>query len=620
MNAAIIHCDGAEWPQSSGPKPTEAKFIRLVERGRKPNVVIESIGPKIYERLGGLHRDLLRVAAFIYLGDRTVNRGKVDVFGERWHRDLHFIIPVSDPATWQRQDIVDTLTEAASFASDDNYSFSFVQEKDPPQEQDFLPADFWGKAMPDTISLFSGGMDSLAGVVWDVVQNGKKPLLVSHYPSVRHRARQKLLATQLSGAGLGWSFPQARAQASLKDRHLDLENTQRARAMLYLTLGFVVASKLKIKQLRMYENGVVALNLPVTGQSVSSTLTRTSHPRFLNAFQDFANRLLAANVEISNPFLCLTRTQIVERLKNCNGSRFIPASTSCAHIYMMDNAHPHCGLCSQCLDRQIALINHQFLDQDTAYRFDPFVDDPTIFPEQTFGKALSMGYFGTHLRIGSLNEPAFYQEFVEVYDALHYMPMPFDRAEKAVYELFQRQSKDVERAFKAMRAKHDNQLLRGKLPKDCLLRTVGAGLHLEPPVKLAADRLSQIADDGLHATFRNRKPKNEIEVQDALEGIFIPLKERIEREFPVYCVLHLKGVRPDFSNGQALAIEVKYIYEKNRTPQKIVEEMGADISHYKGKVGGVLFVVYDPEKKIVDSERFREECLKHPNVYLKLIQ
>jgi hypothetical protein len=79
-------------------------------------------------------------------------------------------------------------------------------------------------------------------------------------------------------------------------------------------------------------------------------------------------------------------------------------------------------------------------------------------------------------------------------------------------------------------------------------------------------------------------------------------------------------VRPDFSNGQALAIEVKYIYGKNRTPQKIVEEMGADISHYKGKVGGVLFVVYDPEKKIVDSERFREECLKHPNVNLKLIQ
>jgi hypothetical protein len=370
----------------------------------------------------------------------------------------------------------------------------------------------------------------------------------------------------------------------------------------------------------MYENGVVALNLPVTGQSVSSTLTRTSHPRFLNAFQDFANRLLEENVEISNPFLCLTRTQIVERLKHCNGMRFIPASTSCAHIYMMDNAHPHCGLCSQCLDRQIALINHQFLDQDTAYRFDPFVDDPTIFPEQTFGKALSMGYFGTHLRIGSLSEPAFYQEFVDVYDALHYMPIPFDRAEKAVYDLFQRQSRDVERAFKAMRAKHDNQLLRGKLPKDCLLRTVGAGLHLEPPVKLATDRLSQIADDGLHATFRNRKPKNEIEVQDALEGIFIPLKERIEREFPVYCVLHLKGVRPDFSNGQALAIEVKYIYGKNRTPQRIIEEMGADISHYKDKVGGLLFVVYDSEKKIVDSERFREECLKHPNVYLKLIQ
>jgi 7-cyano-7-deazaguanine synthase in queuosine biosynthesis len=620
MNAARILCDGAEWPNSTGSVSDDARCIRLAERGRKANVVIESIGPKIYECLGGLHRDLLRVAAFIYLGDRTVSRGKVDVFGERWHRSLHYVIPVSDPTTWQRQDIMDALTETASFASDDNYSFTFVQEKDAPHEPDFLPVNFWGDAIPDTVSLFSGGMDSLAGAVWDVVKNGRKPLLVSHYPSVRHRARQKLLAKQLSKAGLGWSYPHARAQASLKERHLDLENTQRARAILYLTLGFVVAAKLGIRQLRMYENGVVALNLPVTGQSVSSTMTRTSHPRFLKAFQDFANLLLGANVEITNPFLCCTRTQVVERLKNCGGMKFIPLSTSCAHVYMMDNAHPHCGLCSQCLDRQVALINHQFIDKDTPYRFDPFVDDPSIFPEQTYGKALSMGYFGTNLRIGSLNEPAFYQEFVDVYDALPYMPMSFDQAESAVYELFQRQSRDVERAFKAIRAKHDNRLLRGNLPKDCLLRTVGAGLHLEPPVSLAAGRLAQFAEDGLHATFRKHKPKNETEVQDALEGIFIPLKDRIEREFPVYCVLHLKGVRPDFSNGQALAIEVKYIYGKNRTPQKIAEEMDADISHYKGKVGGVLFIVYDPEKKIVDSERFTEECLKHNSVYLKLIR
>jgi hypothetical protein len=401
---------------------------------------------------------------------------------------------------------------------------------------------------------------------------------------------------------------------------MDIEHTQRARAILYLTLGFVVAAKLKICQLRMYENGIVALNLPVTGQNVSSTMTRTSHPRFLKAFERFANLLLGTSIEITNPFLFLTRTQVVDRLKHCNGMRFIPASTSCAHIYMMDNAHPHCGLCSQCLDRQVALINHQFLDEDTAYRFNPFIDDPATFPEKTFGKALSMGYFGMHLRIGSLNEPAFYQEFVDVYDALPYMPMAFDRAERVVYDLFLRQSKDVERAFKAMRARHDNALLRGRLPKECLLRTVGAGLHLEPPVKLAADRLSTLAEDGLRAVFRSRTPADEKQVQDALEGIFISLKDRIEREFPVYCVMHVKGVKPDFSNGQALAVEVKHIYGKNRTPQRIVEEMGADISHYRDKVGGLLFIVYDPDCQIIDTERFSEECLRHNGVYLKLVR
>jgi hypothetical protein len=48
--------------------------------------------------------------------------------------------------------------------------------------------------------------------------------------------------------------------------------------------------------------------------------------------------------------------------------------------------------------------------------------------------------------------------------------------------------------------------------------------------------------------------------------------------------------------------------------------MGADISHYKDKVGGLLFIVYDPGCKIVDTGRFTEECLRHANVFLKLIR
>src|ERR1043166_8492760 len=117
MNTAIIYCDGADWAESAGQVPPKSKRVRLVTRGRKPNVTIGSIGPHIYERLGGLHRDLLRVAALIYLADRTVNRGKIDVFGEKWHRDFHFIIPVSNPAAWRRQETEDALIEAASFAS-----------------------------------------------------------------------------------------------------------------------------------------------------------------------------------------------------------------------------------------------------------------------------------------------------------------------------------------------------------------------------------------------------------------------------------------------------------------------------------------------------------------------
>jgi hypothetical protein len=219
-----------------------------------------------------------------------------------------------------------------------------------------------------------------------------------------------------------------------------------------------------------------------------------------------------------------------------------------------------------------------------------------------------------------MSEPAFYGEFVDLHGALHYIPVAFDKTEKAVYELFQRQSRDVERAFLTIRNKYDKQLLHGNLPRECLLHSIGGRTHLEPQPQVAAEKMGMLAEDCLQAAFRTHKAIDEKNVQDVLEANYMQLKERVEREFPVYCVFHLKGVRPDFSNGQALVIEVKHIYGKNRTPQKIVEEMGSDISHYKDKVGGVLFIVYDPEGKIADKKRFTEECLRHANVYLKLIR
>ena len=119
--------------------------------------------------------------------------------GKGWIRDFVFEIPIRRVEIWERPEVRECLAETLGFLSDDNYRFSFRELPDRfPWESyfDFKEDEPWYKA--DEVLLFSGGLDSLAGAVEEIIEHKKRALLVSHRPVAKIAKRQIELVSELA--------------------------------------------------------------------------------------------------------------------------------------------------------------------------------------------------------------------------------------------------------------------------------------------------------------------------------------------------------------------------------------------------------------------------------------
>jgi hypothetical protein len=127
--------------------------------------------------------DLLEIATYVFSGDRSVFRGRLDaVEYQSWSRELEFRIRVRDPDFWNDAPVCEALTAAVEFMSgDQDVTFIFLPGHDTPPTSLFDREGFGLEplAQPRAVSLFSGGLDSLAGAL-DLMDAGKHALLVSH--------------------------------------------------------------------------------------------------------------------------------------------------------------------------------------------------------------------------------------------------------------------------------------------------------------------------------------------------------------------------------------------------------------------------------------------------------
>lgn len=351
--------------------PGEAPITVRIN-GAHPDFLVETdrIAATMLSEPEPLLEDLLEIACAVFAADGTISRGgptRPDM-GTAWRRSMTFNVPVREPDFWSRTDVAATLTGAVSFLTEDDVAFRFTEREDQVSGLSFLQFGPPTASMKiDEVILFSGGLDSFAGALEALSTRPGNVCLVTH------RSAQKMIPHQdRLGKYLAKRFPgrvlHIQIRASRKGTEAR-ETTQRSRSFLFFALGTMVARMLGAPRLRFYENGVVSQNLPISSQVIGAMATRTTHPLVIAQFRALAEHIAPGGLDIGNPFVWLTKTEIVERIRAHGGEDEIRDCVSCTHIREQDTLNTHCGACSQCLDRRFAILAATLADEDPAVMY-----------------------------------------------------------------------------------------------------------------------------------------------------------------------------------------------------------------------------------------------------------
>ena len=623
MKSALIECDGAEVPSEfASVSWDECKAIS--HRGRNPNLKLslQNLSHALTATIDSFAADLVRIAAYVYAADQSVRRGgPKDIYGKHWKRHFGMVVPVSDPGLWNRSDVRQQLEETLSFLSEDQWQFAFTQAEPDTQQ---LALDFPSAAQllgsPDSVVLFSGGADSLCATVEAVTENGLHPVLVSHSPASPIFGRQKGLAQELRRHFEDWAFPQIGVRIHRKGGDA-VDTNQRTRSFLFASLGAAIAATLNLGQVLLADNGVISLNLPINAGIVGAQASRTTHPKFLRLLNDFLELLPLSDVTVTNPLWSRTRGEILTILKDNGIPELLQETNSCSHPRVRTKAHPHCGICLQCVDRRFASESAGLQEHDLAERYglDIFTDE---LPEGE-ARTVAQSYVRLALNIRSKTPEDLFVEFPQLYDCIDIVESQADHVAERLVNLLERHAVQTIKVTERQFRKHTEDLIDGSLPAMCLVRLVASGRHREDPRLSVIQSLADALRRGLPPIFQERQPCGERDVQHAVEGIIRSSNERLYREIPV---LPFAGVstKPDFANlpdeGKGwLFIEMKYPSKRSRV-NSIVTGITSRQLVYTRQGAFVLFVVYDPGRHIVNDDQFKTDCGGMDGVWIEVVR
>ncbi len=374
---ALCVCDGAAVPAKLAAQFSDPS-IAITTRGKDPeiNFLVEHLVGKLSSHIDPRVQDLLSLAAYCFAADRMVRRGgPVDVHREGWRREFLLCLSVSDPTFWSQPELVRLLTETLNFGTEDQWSFHFdtVDRKTPQLEIIWDDRDLLEQ--PDTVVLFSGGTDSLCGLVDAVTRQGAKPVLVSHWAADHVKSRQQRLRAAVRRMLEPWEFPLVQVELHRRGKQ-DGESSQRTRGFLFACLGAAIAAHLRVKTVLMPENGYVSINPRINDQLIGALASRGTHPKFLFLFNRLLDRVFDSGVQVVNPLWNKTRAEALETLKEAGCQELLRQTYSCGKPQGRSAGKSHCGGCAQCVDRRFAVIQAGLDEHDPLdhYEFDLFTE------------------------------------------------------------------------------------------------------------------------------------------------------------------------------------------------------------------------------------------------------
>jgi 7-cyano-7-deazaguanine synthase in queuosine biosynthesis len=232
----------------------------------------------------------------------------------------------------------------------------------------------------DAVSLFSGGLDSLCGVI-DLLESDStlRLGLVAHNEGAKASPTQRALRDELVqhyGADRVilhqlYLRPAPPHPSQRVVARKAVETTTRGRSFLFLSAALALASAAG-EGVPVYvpENGYIALNVPLTRARGGSFSTRTTHPHFFELFSAFV-RSLGIDNPIVNPYRWRTKGEMCARSANAALLRKLARLTiSCSHpeaARYQQRPQGNCGYCYPCMIRRAALASVGWDDHDYSW-------------------------------------------------------------------------------------------------------------------------------------------------------------------------------------------------------------------------------------------------------------
>lgn len=315
--------------------------------------------------------DILCLAALVYLADTRISRSLHSQ--DSWTREIAIEMTVFHFEKWEP--LGELITRMLNFLTGDRWIISFKKR------EEGLSKKLTDNDTPlpefNAVTLFSGGMDSLIGAI-NHLEKHHKIALISHAGDGHTKnAQNKLLAH------FHEKYP------DIYPLYLDLwmvfekdlipgggiENSTRSRSFLFLAFGIFAMSGMQgVSTLEVPENGLIALNVPLDELRTGSHSTRTTHPFYLESWNQVLNGL-GIGLSVRNPYWNKTKGEMADEcLNKVFLLQVIQDSISCSSPQKVrwSGATPqHCGYCVPCIIRRAAM-NRAFKEEkdSTSYLID----------------------------------------------------------------------------------------------------------------------------------------------------------------------------------------------------------------------------------------------------------
>jgi len=326
--------------------------------------VIATIEKRYEVRLAAPVQDFVYASMGAYLADLCIPRATAE---DRWSRTFVLHIPVYEQRRWRHAG--KTLEATLGFLTGDAWEVS------PRARSGEAPTSTsaTGPKRPTKACLLSGGLDSLVGAI-DLLSGGDGVAFVSHHGG---GMTPKFQNETFDGLRRRFDGQCHKHQFFVVPPQLDGdgEDTMRSRSAMFLALGVAVAAALGDDvPLVVPENGLISLNVPLTGTRVGSSSTRTTHPYLISGVREVLSQLRIPNA-IVLPYRHATKGEMLRNAVDVDALKALLALTmSCSHpeVSRWEGATPgtHCGYCFPCLIRRAAVTAAGFDDHDAKYTHD----------------------------------------------------------------------------------------------------------------------------------------------------------------------------------------------------------------------------------------------------------